>query len=259
MSKIIVCYKWVKAEEDLRIDPSTLNVDLGKAKGKISDYDRNAIETARLIGVETGEEVVGLTFGSSDAKPSLKDSLSRGLSQGFRVNEESASLADGFVTSNVLKAAVEKIGDYKLIVCAEGAADTYAHQTGPRIAALLGIPVISCVSEIRVEGNKLTAKRKLEDSIETIEAELPAVITVLPEINNAPTPGLKAVLDAGKKPVTEFKFKDLGLADEETAPKESVSSFKGYVMSRKNIIFSEGSAPEKVSALVASLKKEGVL
>jgi electron transfer flavoprotein beta subunit len=259
MSKIIVCYKWVKAEDDLRIDPATLNVDLSKAKGKISEYDRNAIEAARLAAESSGGETVALTYGAADAKASLKDAMSRGPKQACWVNDQSAEQADGFVTANVLAAAIRKIGDYSLIVCAEGAADTYAHQVGPRIGAMIDIPVISFVKEMKLEGNKLTAVRKLENSLETVEVELPALVTVLPEINAAPIPGLKAVLDAGKKPVTEFKIQDLELDNDDIRRKTEVSSFKGCSMSRKQIMFTEGDSKERVNALVAALKKEGVL
>lgn len=257
MAKIIVCYKWVKVEEDIRINPD-LSVDLSKAKGKISDYDRNAIETAKRISGSTSNDAVGLTFGV-DAKASSKDALARGLKQVFWVTDKLATNADGLVTANVLAAAINQIGDYKLIICAEGAVDTYAHQVGPRIGALLDIPVISCVKELTVEGNKLVATRKLENCTEIVECELPAVVTVLPEINEAPLPGLKSVLDAGKKPNTELKIADLGLTEDDLTRKTEVKSFKGYVMVRKNIIFSEGDAAAKVNALAASLKKEGVL
>ncbi len=259
MSKIIVCFKWVKAEDDLRIDLASLNVDLSKAKGKISEYDRNAIEAARLASDASGGEAVALTYGAADSKPSLKDALSRGPKQGYWVNDQSAEQADGFVTANVLAAAISKISDYSLVVCAEGAADTYAHQVGPRIGALLDIPVVSYVKEMKIEGNRLTAVRKLENSLETVEVELPAVVTVLPEINAAPIPGLKSVLDAGKKPVTEFSIQDLEISAEDIQRRTVVESFKGCSTSRKKIMFTEGDAKERVNALVAALKKEGVL
>jgi electron transfer flavoprotein beta subunit len=259
MSNVIVCFKWVKAEDDLRIDSSTLAVDLSKSKGKISDYDRNAIEAARIASEAAGSETVALTFGSADTKTALKDALSRGPKQAFWVNDVSAENADGFVTANMLAAAIRKIGSYSLIVCGEGAADTYAHQVGPRIGALLDIPVISFVKEMRIDGNRLYAVRKLEDSLEQVEADLPAVVTVLPEINPAPIPGLKAVLEGGKKPVTEFKIQDLDLEDGDTSRKTDVVSFKGCSMSRKKILINEGDAKERVTALVAALKKEGVL
>ncbi len=259
MSKVIVCFKWVRAEEDLRIDPATLSVDLSKAKGKISDYDRNAIEAARLASDSIGGEAVALTYGSGDTKSSLKDALSRGPKQGFWVNDESAADADGFVTANVLAGAVNRIGDYSLVVCAEGAADTYAHQVGPRLGALLDLPVVSFVKEMKIDGGKLYAVRKLENSLEEVEVELPAVVTVLPEINPAPIPGLKAVLDAGKKPVTEFRIGELELEEGDTKRKTEVVSFKGCSTTRKKIMV-EGDDPKgKVDALIAALKKEGVL
>jgi len=259
MVRTIVCYKWVRVEEDIRINQADLAVDLSKAKGKISDYDRNAIEAARRMGEAAGSEVVGLTFGSGDIKTSLKDALSRGLSQAFWVNDQAAEQADGYVTAKVLAAAINKIGDYNLIVCAEGAADTYAHQVGPRIAALLNLPVISCVKSMHLEGNKLVAIRKLENCTEKVETSLPAIVTVLPEINAAPIPGLKSVLDAGKKQNTELKLTDLGVTATEVTRQTQIKSFKGYVMARKNIIFTDGDLKAKVETLVASLKKEGVL
>jgi electron transfer flavoprotein beta subunit len=258
MSKIIACYKWVKSEEDLRINPD-MSVDLSRAKGKISEYDRNAIETARLVAANTGGEAMGLTFGAGDSKPSLKDALARGLKQVCWVNDEVAENADGFVTARVLSAAIRKIDDYSLIICSEGAADTYAHEIGPRIGAILDIPVVSYVGEMTITGNKLTAVRRLENSTETVEVDLPALVTVLPEINPAPIPGLKAVLEAARKPVEEWHIADLGIPHSDTVRKTKVTSLKGYAMTRKNIMFQEGGPEEKVNALMEALKKEGVL
>lgn len=259
MSKVIVCFKWVKSEEDLRIDPATLNVDLSRARGKISEYDRNAIAAAKLAAEAAGGETVALTFGAADAKASLKDALSRGPEQLFWVNDPSAETADGHVTANVLAAAIKKIGDCRLVICAEGAADTYAHQVGPRIGAIMDIPVVSYVKEMKVDGKRLTAVRRLENSLERVEVELPAVVTVLPEITPAPIPGLRAILDAGKKPVTEFKLGNLEIVEDDIKRKTAVSSFKGCAMRRKNIILNDGDANEKAKTLVSALKREGVL
>lgn len=259
MARVVVCYKWVKAEEDIKINTTDLSVDLSKASGKISDYDKNAIEAGRKAAASIGAETVGLTFGGGDVRQSLKDALSRGLDRVCWVSDEYAGTVDGWVTSNVLAAAVKKIGDYSVIVCCEGASDTYAHQVGPRLGAMLNIPVISYVSQMSIEGNKLIATRKLEHVTETIEAELPVLVTVLPEVTTVPLPGLKAVLAAGKKPTTEYKINDLGLSSEDLTGKTIVSRISGYSAKRKNIMLSEGSAEERVQSLVASLKKEGVV
>jgi electron transfer flavoprotein beta subunit len=255
MSKIIACYKWVADEADIKINPD-LSVDLSKAKGKISDYDKNAIEAAVQTAASLGEKAVSLTFGNASAKQSLKDALSRGLEEGYWINAEEAAKADGAVTAKALAAAIDKISDYSLVICAEGASDTYARQTAPRIGAALHLPVITSVVQMSFNGSTLIAVRKLEDNMETVQVELPAVIAVLPEINEPPIPGLKAVMAAGKKPVTEFKATDLGI---DFTPKNQVTTVKGYVMNRKNIIFREGSAADQVKALAAALRKECVL
>lgn len=259
MANIISCYKWVFDEEDIRINPADLSVDSSKAKSKISEYDRNALAVAVKAGEERGDQVIALTFGNSGVKQSLKDVLSRGPGEVYWINDTLADAADGYVTANVLAAAIKKIGDYSLVVCAEGAADTYAHQVGPRIGALLGIPVISCVAGVQLQGNEIIAERKLEDCRETVKAQLPVVITVLPEIMEAPIPGLKAVMAAGKKPNTELKITDLGLNENELRPAVSPNDMRGYASNRKNVLISSGSAAEKVNELMGHLKKEGVL
>lgn len=255
MPKIIACYKWVADEADIRID-ADLSVDLSKARGKISEYDRNAIEAAVQAAAAMGGKAVGLTFGGAKARQSLKDALSRGLEEAIYINTEEANAADGAATARALAAAIRKTEDVSLVICAEGASDTYQRQTAPRLGALLDLPVITSVSKIEISGNTLTAVRKLEDCLQTVKAELPAVVAVLPEINGAPIPGLKAVLAAGKKPVTEFSTADLGV---DLKPKSQVTECKGYIMNRRNIILGEGDTADKVKALAAALRKEGVL
>jgi len=95
--------------------------------------------------------------------------------------------------------------------------------------------------------------------LETVSTRLPAVVTVLPEINPAPIPGLKALLEAARKPSTEWRIAELGLSGDNLHRKTTVTSFKGYVMNRKKVVFKEGTAKERASALVASLRKEGML
>ncbi len=127
------------------------------------------------------------------------------------------------------------------------------------MATLLGIPAITFVSAFKIEGAKVTATRKIGNCTEEVSAELPVVITVLPEINKPRIPSLKQVLGAAKKPITEWSVADLGLTAEETAAKNKIKSIKGFVMSRKNVIYKDGTPAEKVASLVASLTKEGVL
>lgn len=259
MPNIVACYKWVLDEQDIRINPGSLSLDTSRAKYKISDYDRNAIEEAVLLGEKHGGNITALTFGTSAAKQSLKDALSRGPEKAFWVSDAAAEKADAYVSSNVLAAALRKMGEYDIILCGEGSADSYSQQVGPRIAALLGISAITFVSDIKIEGNKVIAVRKLGNCTETAIAEFPVVISVLPEINKPRIPSLKQVLGAAKKPVTAWSTTDLELNSEDITPKNTLKFLKGYTMSRKNVIYKDGSPAEKVASLVTNLRKEGVV
>lgn len=258
MPKILVCYKWVLDEQDIKIVPGDLSLDISRAKYKISEYDKNAVEEATLLQEAQGATVDALTFGTQAVKQSLKDLLSRGPDKAYYVADALAEKADAFVTANVLAAAVRKIGSYDIILCGEGSADAYNQQVAPRLATLLGIPAITFVKELKVEGSRIVATRKLGDCTEVVTVEGPAVVSVLPEINKPRIPSLKQVLGAAKKPSEELKAADLGLGAEELSPKTVSLSVKGFVMNRKNIIYKEANQADNVAKLVASLAKEGV-
>lgn len=258
MPRVIVCYKWVIDEKDIKINPD-YSIDTNKAQYKISEYDKNAIEAGIRAAEKLGCQPVGLTFGGPEAKQSLKDACARGLAEVYWVNSSAAGRADGAVTAWVLAAAINKIGEYKLVICGEGASDTYARQVGPRLGALLDVPLATSVCNMDFDGDYAIVTRRLEDCLETVRLTLPAVISVLPEIYEAPVPGLKAVLAAGKKPQTELDLKNLGLVYEDLIPKTVVTGTWGYIMNRKNIIIKDGDTASKVKELVAYLKKEGVI
>lgn len=259
MLSIIACYKWVPDEQDIKIVPETLRVDRERAKYKISEYDRNAIEAAVQTAEKEGGEVTALTFGNAKAKPSLKDALSRGVAKACWVPDDLADQADAFVTSQVLAAAVRKIGAYDLIVCGEGAGDTYARQVGPRVAALLDIPAITYVCQMHLEGDIVHAVRRLDGCTEVQTAKLPVLISVLPELNQPRTPSLKQILGAAKKPVTEFKLADLEMDAPQLVPKAILKRLQGYAMTRKNMVLKEGTTKEKVDLLVGYIMKENLL
>lgn len=254
--RVVVCYKWVLDEADIRIGDDG-SVDLSRAKGKISEYDRNAIAAAYdIAGLFDDAKPVGLTFGADNAKPSLKDALSRGLEEGYWVKGSSANDADGALSAKCLAEAIRRIEDAGVIVCAEGSSDMFARQTGPRIGALLDIPVVTSVMEVAVTDSKLIAKRRLDDCIETVEVPFPVVLSVLPEMAQPPIPGLKAIMAASKKPITEFSAEEL--ADGQ-AVLSKVVSVSGCTVDRKCIRIEEDTPEASAKALVAALRKEGVL
>jgi electron transfer flavoprotein beta subunit len=258
LSRTVVCYKWVASESELRIDPATRAVDASHARRKLSDYDRNTIEAARVAAGQVGGELIGLTFGGPDAARSLKDVLSRGVDRAQHIVADDAR-ADGHVTANALAAQIRWIGDVDLVLCTEGASDTYAHETGPRISELLGWPVVTNVRELTVEGNRLRAVRVLGTDAETVECDLPAVVSVVAEISPAPIPGLRSVMAAAKKPSEQIPVAELALPDDAVTARTTVTSLVGYVAERRRVVITDGDAHDKVAALMSGLAQDGVL
>lgn len=259
MPNVVVCYKWVLDEQDIKVVPGSLALDKSRAKRKISDYDRNALEEGVKIAAEKGFGVCSLTYGPAEARQSLKDVLSRGCEQAYWVNDSSAEDADASMTAKVLAAALKKIADYDVILCGEGASDTYGQQVGARVGALLDIPVITFASRIEVGEGSVKVTRKLGNSIEVVQAAFPVLITVLPEINKPRIPSMKEIMKAAKKTVTELTLASVGLDGGALHPQTKVESLLGYKMVRKNVIYKEGDLKENMKSIAAELQKSGVL
>lgn len=254
MGDVAVCYKWVIDEADIRVREDE-SVDVSHARKKISDYDLNAIEAAVQAARRLGGEAVGFTFGDDTVEKSVKDALSRGLDRVYTIHSAD-SAADGLVTSQVLVSGVTASVDADLIVCSDGASDVFARQTASRMAALLDWPAVTSVIAVEIDDRRLVATRRLDDSLEIVEVSLPAVISVQPEINDAPLPGLKQIMSASKKPAREIPLGDLG---ELPRPLATVEESVGYVTKRRNTVFDGKDVDAAVESLVVALRKEGVL
>jgi electron transfer flavoprotein beta subunit len=253
MPDVIACYKWVVDEADIRI-AGDLVVDLSHAQMKISDYDRNAIEAAVQVAAALGGKAVGLTLAGDKAKRSIKDALSRGLDEMLWINSGDET-ADNAATAEVLAVALGSLENVSLVLTSEGASDDFSRQTAPRMAAILDWPVVTCARSININGNTAIISRRLENYLETVEVDLPVVVSVLPEIATAPIPGMKAVIAAGKKPNKEIRISDLGI---NISPKVVLEKIEGFKSNRKNVIF-DASDENAIGDLVAALRKEGVL
>lgn len=256
--RIVACYKYVWDEQDLRVNPETRALATDRAAWKISDYDRNAIEEAVRIKEEHAATVFALTAGPAAARVSLKDVLARGADEAYFIQEDGLSGAEPTLTAHILAHAVQEIGDCDLVLCGEGASDDYAQQVGPRLAVLLGWPVVTYVNKIGLAERRLTAERKLENATEIVEVELPVVVTVTGDINQPRIPGLKQIMSAGKKPMHTLTLADLGITPDQLRPRLINQSVRGVVVDRKRQIF-KGEPAEAVSRLVEALVKEGAI
>lgn len=260
MKKIAVCYKWVLSDADIRVNDKTHQLDMEKCKPQISEYDRNGIECGVQIKAATNAEFVGVTCGTASAA-SAKDALSRGPDAVYHLDDAVMGEADSGTTSKVLAGMIKNIGDVDAVICAEGSSDEYARQIGPRLAALLGWPSVSYVSKVLVNGDAFDLERKMEEGTEMVSVPAPVVISVLPDVGEAPIPGVKQILGAKKKPANAVTLADIGLSADAVKPLLKTDTILAPVTERKNIHLNpDGVSIDAAAAkLVQQLSADGIL
>jgi len=215
--EIVTCFKVVPDDQDITVNPdATLNYS--KARPIVSTYDLNALEAAAVAAANSGANMTALTVGGSDIDESKlkKNVLARGPESLYMVADDTCVGIDTHQTASLLAGALAKIGAYDLVICGDGSADMYAQQVGVQLGEILGLPTLNAVSSFSIEGGKLVAKRTLEDEVETLEVNLPAVISVTSDSAEARICSMKEILAAGKKPTEIWSAVDLGGVPEAT-------------------------------------------
>jgi len=253
--KTLVCYKLVPEEEEIEVKRDR-TLGLTKAQWKIGQYDLNAVEAGMKVKEESGGkgDIVVLTVGGEmvDNSKLKKAILSRGPAQMYGIRDEALTTADSYTTASVLKAGIEKIGDVDLVLCGEGSGDIYAQQVGAVLGVLLGWPTVNEVSKITPGYGKITVERSLEDGVEVLEVDLPAVACVTTDINIPRIPTMKDILGAGKKPFTIWSLAEVGA--EVVSGSETISTLAPDQTARLKIII-EGGSEESIDVLYNHMRK----
>jgi electron transfer flavoprotein beta subunit len=249
---IVCCFKWVVDEAYIRAG-SGKKLDFDSVDYKLSDYDRNALEEAVRLKDEQGGTVTAITVGLPDDTKGVKAALSRGAEQAYFINDDSFADLEPHQTASILAEVIASRLKYDLIICGEGSSDLYARQVGPRLAEMLDVPCISFVSRLEIKDNELVAERRTDEGVEVVAAPLPALVTVLPDINTPRIPGLKDTLAASKKPIYEITMDELQGNYE---PCLQTLDLLGSNMERNCIKFAGDAAG--ISQFVEALRKEGL-
>ena len=227
---------------------------------KIGDLEKNALEAAVVLRDAVGGKVTALCLaeGNRKAAEGIKEALAMGADEAVVIDDPALAAPDQAAVAAALAAAVTKIGACDLLLFGEGSTDNYTGQVGARVAELLGLPQIGYARKIEAaaEGGSVRCERSMDDMIETLEAPLPAVVTVVSEINEPRIPGLMQIMKAKSKPLQVWALADLGL--DAPAPVRVIVSNLAEEQDRKNLLF-EGTVAEQADAFVSALIKEGVL
>ena len=158
--------------------------------------------------------MVAVTVGGADIDDSKlkKNVLARGVDELYMTADDACKGLDARATAVALAELVSKVGDFDVVLCGDGSADNYAQQVDVQLADALDLPVVTAVSAVSVEGAVATCDRMLETQLQTVQVDLPAVISVVPDIALPRIPGMKDILAAGKKPSSVNAASDVAAA-----------------------------------------------
>lgn len=207
---IIVCIKQVPDTTDVKTDPKTGTLIREGIPVIINPEDKVAIEAA----LQFKGKVTILSMGPPQAEDALREALAMGADKAILLCDKKFAGSDTWATANALAAAIKKI-DYDLIICGRQAIDGDTAQVGPQLAENLGLPQITYVQKLEIKENKIKAQRELEDGYEIVEAELPALITVIQDMNKPRYSSLQGISDACEKEIKVWSAKDVNV-DEKT-------------------------------------------
>ena len=209
--KIIVCVKQVPdTSGKVAVNPDgTLN--RASMAVIINPDDMNAIEEALRLKDKTGAEVVVVTMGPPPAEGMLRELIAMGADRGVLVTAREFGGSDTYATSQILAAAINKIGLKKgdIVFCGRQAIDGDTAQVGPQIAEKLNIPQVSYVAEVKKSRGTLTCKRMLEDGYMSIKVKTPCLLTCVKELNQPRYMNVAGIVECYSKPIDIYTYETL--------------------------------------------------
>ncbi|MFB3885214.1 MAG: electron transfer flavoprotein subunit beta [Thermodesulfobacteriota bacterium] len=214
--KIAVCVKQVPEATDVKIDPKTNTLIREGVASVMNVFDEFAVEEALLAKEKYGGEVHVISMGPPQAIEVLRNALAVGADKVYLVSDRAFAGADTLATAYTLAKTIETIGAVDLVICGKQAIDGDTAQVGPGVATRLKIPQLTYVSKVReidVANKKIVVERMLENGKEVVQSTLPALITVVKDINEPRLPSLLGIKKAAKVQIPTLTAKDIS-ADE---------------------------------------------
>ena len=209
--KAIVCVKQVPDTQGKVAVKADGTMDRSAMATITNPDDLNAVEAALQLKDETGCEVVVVTMGPPPAEGMLRELMARGADRGVLVSGREFGGSDTFATSQILAAAVNKIGvgPEDIVFCGRQAIDGDTAQVGPQIAEKLHLPQVTYAADIKKDGDTITVQRMLEDGYMTIKVQTPCLLTCIKELNTPRYMSIGGILSTYSKPLTTLGYEDL--------------------------------------------------
>jgi electron transfer flavoprotein alpha/beta subunit len=255
---IIVCIKQVPGTTEIKIDPKTNTLVREGVKAIVNPFDTYALEEGVRLKEKYGGKVTVITMGPPQAEEALRETISLGADEAILLSDRAFAGSDTWATSYVLSKAVAKIAQYDIIICGRQTLDGDTGQVGPELSEMLKIPFVSYVSKVEeIKDKYIRVERMVEEGHEVIETTLPAVVTVVKEINVPRLPSLRGSMKAKTAKIPLWTAADIGTeADKAGIPGSPTRVVKIFYPKRthKSEMF-QGTMEEQIEKLIERLEK----
>jgi electron transfer flavoprotein beta subunit len=213
---IIVCIKQVPGITEVKINPETNTLIREGIPNIINPFDMYAIEEALRLKEKFGGKVTAISLGPPQSINALKEAVGMGTDEAIQLSDRIFAGSDSWATAYTLALAIKKLGEFNIILCGKQAIDGDTGQVGPGIASQLGITQLTYVFKIITldpEAGTIIVERLLEEGREIVEAKLPALLTVVKDINQPRSATLFHIRRASKLLIPTWTAADLPGAD----------------------------------------------
>lgn len=263
----IVCIKQVPETTDVKINPDTGTLIREGVASIVNPFDEYAIEEGLRLKEKFGGKVAVISMGPPQAEEALKQAVAMGADEAILLSDRAFAGADTWATAYTLAKAIEKIGDYDVIICGRQALDGDTGQVGPGISTQLGVNQLTYVFKIReidLEKGSITVERLVEEGREVVTSKLPAVLTVVKDINQPRYPTFMGIRRAARMQIPVWTADDLEGADRDLfglngSPTKVVKVFTPQPREGEAEIVEADSIEEAAGILADKLLKEKII
>ncbi|MGM9927820.1 MAG: electron transfer flavoprotein subunit beta/FixA family protein [Bacillus sp. (in: firmicutes)] len=253
MNIYVLLKRTFDTEEKITLSNGQINED--GAEFIINPYDEYAVEEAIVTRDAHGGEVTVVSVGSEESEKQLRTALAMGADKAVLINvEDDLDYVDQYSTSKII-AEYLKDKEADLIIAGNVAIDNGTGQVGPRVADLLGIPYVTTITKLTIDGTNVSVVRDVEGDSEVIETTLPLLVTAQQGLNEPRYPSLPGIMKAKKKPLEELELDDLDLEEDDVEAK--TKTIEVYLPAKKEggkIL--TGELKDQVGELVSLLHSE---
>jgi len=209
---IVVCIKQVPGTTDIKIDPETNTLVREGVESIVNPFDCYALEEGVRLKERCGGKVTAISMGPPQAEQALRETISLGADEAILLSDRAFAGSDTWATSYVLSKAISKIANYDVIICGRQTLDGDTGQVGPGLSEMLEIPFVAYVSKVEeIKEGYMKVQRMVEEGYEVIEMPLPAIITVVKEINVPRLPSIRGTMKSKSAQIPIWTAEDIGV------------------------------------------------